>query len=95
MENENGDIITLLDENDREVDFDLLMSFDYEGKRYVALLPMETVEGVEEDEVVILEVVREKGGESYRPIENPILLDEVFNEFQELFDEQFDDEDEE
>lgn len=92
---ENGDIIKLVDENDNEVEFDLLMTFDYEGKRYVALLPMEEVEGVENDEVLILEVVRNKGNESYKQIENPILLDEVFNEFQELFDEQFDDEEEE
>lgn len=91
---ENGDIITLVDENEKEVDFDLLMTFDYEGKRYAALLPMDEVDGVESDEVLLLEVVRGKGGETYKQIENPILLDEVFNEFQELFDEQFDDEEE-
>lgn len=91
---ENGDIITLVDENEKEVEFDLLMTFDYEGKRYAALLPMDEVDGVESDEVVLLEVVRGKGGETYKQIENPILLDEVFNEFQELFDEQFDDEEE-
>ena len=92
---EQDSIITLIDEKGKEVQFDLVMGFDYEGKRYIALLPMEEVEGVGEDEVVLLEVVKENGTEVYKPIENPILLDEVFNEFTELFDEMVDGEDEE
>ncbi|MDD3400268.1 MAG: DUF1292 domain-containing protein [Eubacteriales bacterium] len=87
--------VTLVDENDKEVLFDLVLTFDYEGKRYAALIPVEQVEGVAEDEVVILEVVKENGEETYRSIDNEILLDEVFNEFMELFDELDDDDDEE
>ena len=97
MEEQNT-IIELLDENETAVKFDLIMTFDYEGKRYAALLPVDEVEGVEEDEVVLLEVVKDKNGEDYVTIDNPILLDEVFNEFLELFDEMADgkeDEDEE
>ena len=88
MDENNGSIITLLDEKNQEVEFDLLMTFDYEGKRYIALLPMDKIEQVGEDEVVLLEIVRENGTEIYRPIENPVLLDEVFEEFLELFDEE-------
>lgn len=95
MEELQDTVITLLDEQERPVPFDLLMTFDYEGKRYAAMLPLEPVEGVGEDEVVILEIVREKDGLIYRPIENPILLDEVFEEFQELFEEQIAENDEE
>ena len=84
---EPGNVIQLLDENGGVVSFDLLMTFDYEGKRYVALMPMDSVEGVGDDEVVLLETVKENGEESYVSIENPVLLDEVFNEFIELFDE--------
>ena len=92
---EENTIVTLLDENGKEVQFDLVMTFDYEGKRYAALLPMDDVDGVADDEVVPLEIVREGGDETYRAIENPVLLDEVFNEFIELFDETFDDEEDE
>lgn len=92
---EENTIVTLLDENGKEVQFDLVMTFDYEGKRYAALLPMDDVDGVADDEVVLLEIVREGGDETYREIENPVLLDEVFNEFIELFDETFDDEEDE
>lgn len=92
---EENTIVTLLDENGKEVQFDLVMTFDYEGKRYAALLPMDDVDGVADDEVALLEIVREGGDETYRAIENPVLLDEVFNEFIELFDETFDDEEDE
>ena len=92
---EENTIVTLLDENGKEVQFDLVMTFYYEGKRYAALLPMDDVDGVADDEVVLLEIVREGGDETYQAIENPVLLDEVFNEFIELFDETFDDEEDE
>ncbi len=92
---EENTIVTLLDENGKEVQFDLVMTFDYEGKRYAALLPMDDVDGVADDEVVLLEIVKEGGDETYQAIENPVLLDEVFNEFIELFDETFDDEEDE
>ncbi|MDO4543061.1 MAG: DUF1292 domain-containing protein [Clostridia bacterium] len=86
--------VTLLDEDDNEVLFDLVLTFDYENRRYAALLPVGEVEGVGEDEVVLLEVVKENGEETFRSIDNEILLDEVFNEFMELFEELVDGEDE-
>lgn len=94
MEEITNSVVSLIDENGLEAEFDVLMAFDYEGKRYVALLPMDSVEGIEEDEVLMLEVVRENGEETYRGIENPVLLDEVFEEFIDLFEEQFDEDDE-
>lgn len=92
MEELSENIVTLVDDEGNEVDFDLLMAFDYEKKRYIALLPMEQVEGVGEDEVILLEVVKENGEETYVPIENPVLLNEVFETFIELFEEQLDEE---
>lgn len=86
-------LITLIDEEGKEVLFDLILTFDYEGKRYVALSPMEQVEGVEDDEVVLLEVVKDAEGENYKSIDNEILLNEVFDEFMELLDELDDEED--
>ena len=94
MEEQNT-IIELIDESGNTVKFDLVMTFDYEGKRYAALLPVDEVENVGDDEVVLLEVVKDKNGDNFVSIENPILLDEVFNEFIELFDEMAEGEDEE
>ena len=56
---------------------------------------MDNVEGVGDDEVVMLEVVKDKNGENFVSIDNPVMLDEVFNEFIELFDEMADKDDEE
>ena len=53
------------------------------------------MENVNEDEVVILEIVKTADGEIYRPIENDVLLDEVFNEFLEILDEMADGDEEE
>ncbi|MEN6637403.1 MAG: DUF1292 domain-containing protein [Clostridiaceae bacterium] len=90
---EQSTIIELVDESGNNVKFDLVMTFDYEGKRYAALLPVDNVEGVGDDEVVLLEVVKDKSGENFVSINNPVLLDEVFNEFIELFDEMADEDD--
>ena len=92
MEEQNT-IIELVDESGNNVKFDLVMTFDYEGKRYAALLPVDNVEGVGDDEVVMLEVVKDKNGENFVSIDNPVMLDEVFNEFIELFDEMADEDD--
>jgi len=94
MEEQNT-VIELVDESGTTVKFDLVMTFDYEGKRYAALLPIDNVENVGDDEVVLLEVVKEKSGENFVTIDNPVLLDEVFNEFIELFAEMADGDEEE
>ena len=92
---EKDTIVTLIDEeNGQPVDFDLLLTFSYEGKRYAARQPLDEVAGIEDDEIVLLEIVKENGEESYRTIDNEILLDEVFAEFQDLFDEEDEGEDE-
>ncbi len=90
---EQSTVIELIDESGNTVKFDLVMTFDYEGKRYAALLPIDSVENVGDDEVVLLEVVKDKNGENFVSINNPVLLDEVFNEFIELFDEMADGDD--
>ena len=53
------------------------------------------MENVGEDEVVILEIVKTADGERYLPVENDILLDEVFNEFLDILDEMADGEEDE
>ncbi|MBR0435835.1 MAG: DUF1292 domain-containing protein [Clostridia bacterium] len=94
MEEQNT-LVTLIDEQGKEVEFDLVATFDYEKKRYAALIPLDDVDNVGEDEVVILEVVKSQDGERYVPIQNEILLDEVFNEFLEILDEMADGDEEE
>ena len=53
------------------------------------------VEGVADDEVVLLEIVKDGDNETLEAIDNEILLDEVFNEFMEIFEDMADGEDDE
>lgn len=78
---DQDDIITLIDEDGKELDFELVASFPYNGKYYVALVPA----GDEEcDEAVILEVEeQEDGSEELVTIED----DEVFEAVSALFEE--------
>ena len=89
-----GEIITLTDEDGNDVEFDHLMTFRYLGELYIALLPLEEVEGIGEDEVMLMRASVEDEGH-YLPIENPVMLQEVFGVFQELFDEMLEQEDQE
>ena len=46
---EKDTIVTLIDEeNGQPVDFDLLLTFSYEGKRYAALQPLDEVEAFQQ-----------------------------------------------
>ena len=72
MEEQNT-IIELIDESGNTVKFDLVMTFDYEGKRYAALLPIDEVENVGDDEVVLLEVVKDKNGDNFVSIDRHFI----------------------
>ena len=74
---EENPVITLLDDNNEEVHFEILDAFDYEGKSYTVLLPYE--EG--EDEVVILEVNHGEDEDEFLSIDDEKLLYELFDEF--------------
>ena len=83
---EEKDIILLLDENGEQARFEHVLTFLYEGARYVALIPADEAED-DEAEVVLLLVEEKDGSDVYVSIDNKVLLDEVFNEFLDLMDE--------
>ena len=87
---ELSSIVTLVDEDGREVEFDHLMTFEHEDKHYIALLALDPVEGVNDDEVVLLEVKEGEEEDLYVPIEDADVLEAVFETFQKLLDEQED-----
>ena len=101
-ENEELDenIVILNDENGEEVKFEFLDLIEYEGDRYVVLLPIdEKEEEVAEDdpgEVVILKVEHlnledpNDDEESYSSVEDEETLNKVFEVFKEKFKEEFD-----
>lgn len=88
MQDELQNVVTLLGEKGEEVRFDHLMTFEHAGKHYIALMPMDETEGLEADEVVLLEVADKGGEDIYVSIENEALMEEVFDTFLAIMDEE-------
>lgn len=82
---EMDNIIELMDENDNPVHFEHLMTLEHEGEEYVLLVPVEPMEDVGEDEVIILRIDRDEDGEDvYVGIEDDDLLKVIFEKYLEL-----------
>lgn len=71
--------ITLFNEEGAPVYFDFLDLIEYENKEYVVLVPQDAGDP---PEVVILQVEETENEESYTGIEDEILLEKIFSEFQ-------------
>lgn len=89
---ELDNIITLTDEDGNEVQFEFLDLLEFEGEEYVILLPLDD-EDEDEDgaEVVILRVGEDNpdGTESYESVEDPQILEAVYEAFKEKFKDEF------
>ena len=87
MSEEYGNsLVTVLDDEGKAHQFELLDAIETDEGRYVALLPIYTeAEALLEDdgELVILEVVNDEGDDLLVPIED----DEVFENVAEIFEE--------
>lgn len=101
-EMEKSNIVELFDEEEQPVKFEHLMTLTHEGDAYVLLVPVDEIEGVDEDEIVIMRIEPgegEEGEEVYVGIEDEPLLETLFNKYLEiaenddLEDEAFEDED--
>lgn len=81
--NEDDDIITLYNEaTDKDENFYHLATLDVDKKWFVVLKPVEKLEDIADDEVLIYEIAEdENGNDIFVTIEDEELLDKVFNEF--------------
>lgn len=85
-ENENV-VVTLVDENDESFDAELLDSIMYDGHVYNFFIPVEEKEK-EEPLVIILEYVEEGDDIVLLPVENEVLLDEIWQAYEDEFEEE-------
>ena len=89
MENENlipeeeeNSLLTLTDENGVDNDFEYLDCIEFDGKEYLVLMPVDTVE----TEIVILEVEPvDEENENYLAVEDEKLLNAVYSIFKEKY----------
>lgn len=86
-------IVTLKDDEGNDVDFEFLDVVEYEGDDYVVLLPVETEDGEEAEEVVILKEDKDYAGSedesSYVSVEDEVVLNTVFQIFKDRFKDEF------
>ncbi|MDE6613359.1 MAG: DUF1292 domain-containing protein [Clostridia bacterium] len=81
---ETPELIELIDEQGKIINFKLLDVTEYKGVKYTLLLAAESNEEIAEDEVVIFRL-NEKD-ETLEPVESEELLQEIFDFYQQEVD---------
>ena len=82
------DIVTLMTESGEEVDFVEIAGIAHNGKFYAILQPVELLEGMEEDEALVFEVVRNAdGSDGFNVVLDDEIIDAVFKEYNRLLEE--------
>lgn len=86
FEYEEYEPVTFINEDGDEETFLHIITFNYEGGKYAALVPADQID-VEEPEVLFVQITHDIEGDAYIPVENEVLLEELFLEFTSLLDE--------
>lgn len=73
--------IILMDENNKEVEFNLIDTFGVDEKEYAVLEPLD------EDFLLIFEMIKDKDSISFKAIENDRELDEIANIYENMKEE--------
>ena len=85
MANENENVITLVSEDGENVEFHHLMTFEYKKKVYLALQMLEE----DDDMVTIMRVAKDDNGdEVYEMIEDEQEMQDAFDEFVAIMEEE-------
>ena len=82
-------IVILTDEDGKKLRFTQLMTFEFNESLYVAITPVEEIDDIKNGDVMLLEIREDEDGEDcYLPLENEAVLKQVWEEFEELYDEE-------
>ena len=87
---ENNNMIQLQDENGNDVNFEHLMTVEYEGSYYVVLEAAEDTDDCKEGEAIILKIIRddESGDDVYATIEDEAEFNAVFDKVMAIMEEE-------
>ena len=88
LDEDNDDPITVYDENDKPVRFDQVAIIPFKEKLYAILKPIDEMEGVEDDEVIVFLIEETEDGDAELVIETdePTAM-KVYDEDLKLLDE--------
>ncbi len=82
------DIVELTTDDGKKLKFFFVGTIEYKGKNYSAFEPAEAIEGLSEDDLIIFELAGDdEETADLLPIEDEKLLDEVFEEFCKVLEE--------
>ena len=83
------DIVELTTEDGKKLKFYFIKTIEYKGKYYSAFEPAEEIDGIEEDDLIIFELSGDdEETADLLPVEDDALLDEVFDEFCRVMEEE-------
>ena len=97
IENTGADLVTLVDEDGVEHEFEVIDTVEMDGTEYVAMVPVfDDPEDALEDsgELVILKVIEEDGEEVLEAVEDDAEFDKIGEIFKERLKDTFDFEEE-
>lgn len=89
MNEEFDNIITLNDEDGKEVKFEFLDIIEYNDEEYVILLPTEETDDAGEVVILKVEQTENEDEESYVGVEDEEELNAVFSIFKDKFKDEF------
>lgn len=82
------DPVELISEDGKKMKFYFVGTIEYKGKMYSAFEPAEEIDGIEEDDLLIFELSGDdEETAELLPVEDEGLLDEVFEEFCRVLEE--------
>ena len=82
------DIVELTTEDGKKLKFYFVGTIEYKGKNYSAFEPAEQIDGIEDDDLIIFELSGDdEETADLLPVEDEALLDEVFEEFCRVLEE--------
>lgn len=87
-EMENGEmmdnIVVLVDQDGKEMEFEYLDTIEYEGANYAVLVPLEEDDEEEAGSVLIMKIIPDENGDDLLDmVEDEAVLDAVFEIFRE------------
>jgi hypothetical protein len=86
---EDEDIVELTTEEGKKLKFYFVGTIEYKGKFYSAFEPAEQIDGIEDDDLLIFELSGDdEETADLLPVEDEALLDEVFEEFCRVLEEE-------
>lgn len=82
-------VLTLISDDGEEIDFERIAYIPLRGTLYLILKPLQLLDGMDENEAFVFKTHQDRNGEDRYDIElDEDIIDQVFEEYYRLLDEQ-------